>query len=240
MNFVIPMAGHGKRFFDSGYDVPKMLIEVHGKTLLQWSVDSLPLRLCTNLVFIGLKDHEHRYRISDKIKLLYNNMPSLQFVFLENPTRGQAETVLRAESLLDIEKPILIFNIDTYFKSSNLESSLARTDVDGVLGAFHDSSERYSYAALDPSGKVLRVVEKEAISTNALTGLYHFNQAADYLEVAKSAIMNNETIKGEFYIAPLYNKLIEKGKKFILDFVDEKHVLGTPEELLMFEKLYKC
>lgn len=236
MNFVIPMAGYGKRFLDSGYNLPKMLIEVHGKTLLQWSIDSLPLGLCTNLVFIGLEEHEQKYRISARIKLLYGSMPSLQFTFLEKPTRGQAETVLKAESLLFIEAPILIFNIDTYFRSSNLEKNLVRMDIDGVLGAFSDSSERYSYAALDRSGKVSRVAEKEAISTNALTGLYHFSQTADYLDIAKSAIINNETTKGEFYVAPLYNKLIEKGRKFILDLVDEQYILGTPEELLIFEK----
>ena len=45
MNFVIPMAGRGERFKKAGFSLPKMLIESHGKTLLEWSVDSLPLEL---------------------------------------------------------------------------------------------------------------------------------------------------------------------------------------------------
>lgn len=239
MNFVIPMAGRGKRFLHAGYDLPKMLIEVRGKTLLQWSLDSLPLKLCTNLVFVGLKEHEEKYHISAKIKLLYGNVRSIQFIFLERPTGGQAETVLKAENLLIAESPVLIFNIDTYFKSSTLERKLSRADVDGVLGAFNDNSDRYSYAALDDDGNVSRVVEKEPISTNALTGLYHFKQTSDYLEAAKTVIINNEKTKGEFYIAPLYNKLIEKGRKFILDFVEEHHILGTPEELSIFKSSYR-
>ena len=239
MNFVIPMAGHGKRFLHSGYELPKMLIEAHGKTLLQWSLDSLPLRLCTNLVFVGLKEHETKYHISGRVKSLYGHVPLLQFDFLEEPTRGQAETVLKAEDLLILERPLLIFNIDTYFKSSTLEKQLLRTDIDGVLGAFKNNSERYSFAQLDNNGNVYRVVEKEPISDNALTGLYHFKQTVDYLEVAKMAIMNNEKSKGEFYIAPLYNKLIEKGKKFVLDFVEEQYILGTPEELAIFKETYR-
>lgn len=45
MNFIIPMAGKGERFKNAGFELPKMLIEAHGKTLLEWSVDSLPLDL---------------------------------------------------------------------------------------------------------------------------------------------------------------------------------------------------
>jgi len=238
MNFVIPMAGYGRRFSEAGYELPKMLIEVHGKTLLQWSIDSLPLKLCTNLVFIGLKEHEEKHHLSARIKLLYGNKFPVQFLFLGEPTRGQAETVLKAEHLFIIKNPILIFNIDTYFKSSTLEGKLLRPDIDGVLGAFNDRSDRFSYAAVGPDGHVSRVVEKEPISTNALTGLYHFKKTSDYLEIARRAITNNEKTKGEFYIAPLYNKLIEKGNKFILDFVEEHYILGTPQELAIFKESY--
>ena len=84
MNFVIPMAGQGKRFVKVGYNLPKMLIKVKGKTLLQWSVDSLPLNLCTNLIFIGLEEHEKKYQISNKIKKLYQNLSFLKFLFKRN------------------------------------------------------------------------------------------------------------------------------------------------------------
>ena len=43
MNIVIPMAGLGTRFSSEGFDVPKPLIEVGGKTLIEHSIDSLNL-----------------------------------------------------------------------------------------------------------------------------------------------------------------------------------------------------
>lgn len=235
MNFVIPMAGHGKRFSLAGYNVPKMMIRAHGKSLLQWSVDSLPLKLCTNLVFIGLKEHEEKHHLTAQIKSLYGGGGALQFVYLEKATRGQAETVLKAEPLLFLDRPILIFNIDTCFHSPTLEKDLMRTDVDGILGAFNDKSDRYSYALTDSSGDVLRVEEKNPISSNALTGLYHFSRTTDFLDVATVALERNQTEKGEFYVAPLYNPLIAKGRRFILNFVSQQHILGTPEELVAFE-----
>ena len=41
MNIVIPMAGLGSRFKIEGFDTPKPLIQVAGKTLVEHSIDSL-------------------------------------------------------------------------------------------------------------------------------------------------------------------------------------------------------
>jgi tRNA(Ile)-lysidine synthase len=94
MNFVIPMAGRGQRFFDAGFEVPKMLIEAKGKILLEWSVDSLPLELCSKLIFVLLEDHEKNYGLSEIILQKYTGNYEIHFVFLAETTRGQAETVL--------------------------------------------------------------------------------------------------------------------------------------------------
>ena len=42
MKYIIPMAGESSRFFKAGFKIPKYLIEVKGKTLLEHSVNSLP------------------------------------------------------------------------------------------------------------------------------------------------------------------------------------------------------
>jgi hypothetical protein len=35
---------------------------------------------------------------------------------------------------------------------------------------------------------------------------------------------------GEFYVAPLYNKLIHRGHRFVLDSCQRHWILGTPAE----------
>lgn len=236
MNIVIPMAGRGQRFVDAGYTVPKMLIEAHGKTLLQWSVDSLPLSLCETLVFVGLQDHEDRYAISSLIKKLYKDVTRLEFVFLPGVTRGQAETVLRAKHVIAYDQPLAIFNIDTTFYSPTLRDAMNSPDNDGVLGTFPSNEPRFSYAVEDDSGRVLEVAEKIVISTNALTGMYHFRRASDFLTLAENAIRHGRNIGGEFYIAPLYNELIRMGHRFVLDRCHSCAILGTPGELDLFLK----
>jgi len=51
MNIIITMAGLGSRFRKAGYQVPKYMIEARGKTLFEWSMDSL----------LGYNDHVSKY-----------------------------------------------------------------------------------------------------------------------------------------------------------------------------------
>ena len=231
------MAGEGRRFREVGYELPKMLIEAKGKTLLEWSIDSLPLALCSRLIFVAQQKHENEFQLSGKIRSMYTNrVKSLHFKFIDKLTRGQSETACLAKDLIDLSQPLLIFNIDTQFSSSSLEKNLLRKNIDGVLGAFYSEEPRFSFAALNDDGFVTKTAEKEVISSNALTGLYHFTYPEDFFEAAGSAFAKNETTKGEFYIAPLYNHLINNGRKLIVDVADEVNILGTPEELEIFLK----
>jgi len=235
MNFLITMAGEGRRFREAGYDLPKMLIEAKGKTLLEWSIDSLPLPLCSRLIFVAQQKHEAEFELSKKIISIYSNLvKALHFKFIDKLTRGQSETACLAKDLVDISQPLLIFNIDTQFSSSSLKKNLLRENIDGVLGAFYSEEPRFSFAALNDKGFVTKTAEKEVISSNALTGLYHFKYPQDFFDAAESAFAKNETTKGEFYIAPLYNYLIAKGRKLIVDVADEVNILGTPDELKFF------
>ena len=240
MNFLITMAGEGRRFREAGYELPKMLIEAKGKTLLEWSIDSLPLNLCSRLIFVAQQKHEDEFQISRKIISLYNaRVKSLHFKFIDKLTRGQSETACLAKHLVDLSQPLLIFNIDTQFSSSSLEKNLLRKNIDGVLGAFYSEEPRFSFAALNDQGFVTKTAEKEVISSHALTGLYHFTYPEDFFEAAGSAFAKNETTKGEYYIAPLYNHLISKGRKLIVDVANEVNILGRPEELKIFLKNYQ-
>jgi choline kinase len=119
MNFLITMAGEGRRFREVGYELPKMLIDAKGKTLLEWSIDSLPLDLCSRLIFVGQQTHEDEFQLSEKIRSIYSNrVRSLHFKFIDKLTRGQSETACLAKHLVELSQPLLIFNIDTQFSSS--------------------------------------------------------------------------------------------------------------------------
>jgi len=79
--------------------------------------------------------------------------------------------------------------------------------------------------------------EKRRISDFASIGLYWFARA-DYFSQAYESFFSkpNSLVRGERYIAPLYQELLLQGLRIsILDLpVEDVHVLGTPQELDSF------
>ena len=69
MNIVITMAGLGSRFKKAGYSVPKYMIEVHGKSLFEWSMRSLSdfSKLEANYFFIVRKEDRARSYINEQL-----------------------------------------------------------------------------------------------------------------------------------------------------------------------------
>ncbi|WP_117883843.1 glycosyltransferase family 2 protein [Aureibaculum luteum] len=236
MNFIIPMAGHGKRFKKAGYKIPKYLIEVKNKKLLQYSLESLPLELATNIVFIALKEHQEEFNIKEEIRTILKDI-NFKLILLDSITQGQAETVLKAKDHIDYKTDLIIYNIDTYFKSDTLKRKLLELNLkkDGILGSFKSSGTNWSFAKTNSQGIVIETAEKIPISHNALTGFYHFSNPLDFISTAEYFISKEEKHKNEYYVAPMYNRLIQSEKKFVLDFVSDFIALGTPEEVEIFK-----
>ncbi|MBU2529763.1 MAG: glycosyltransferase family 2 protein [Elusimicrobia bacterium] len=242
LNFVIPMAGLGSRFAEAGYAQPKFMICAGERTLFEYSLLSLPLEIASKVIFIALREHEDKFQVTSFIKEKFNKLTvkmngkvECEIVLLDKPTGGQAQTALLARDFIDGSDEIAIYNIDTFFKSKTLKYLLtnSQSKLDGVIGAFplKEKDAKWSFAKTNNFGIVTQTAEKIQISDNALTGLYHFTRASDFFKVASESVENNDKNRGEFYIAPLYNKLIESGKKFTLDMVDVIVPMGTPEEV---------
>jgi dTDP-glucose pyrophosphorylase len=162
-----------------------------------------------------------------------------EIVSLEEVTAGQVCTVLKAESLLDNDNPLLIYNADTYCRTSLPNRlPLLPADVAGLLGVFHAAGDKWSFARADDSGRVVETAEKRRISDWASTGLYWFRRGEDFIRHAHAMIASDERTNGEFYVAPLYNRLIAAGARIEIDPAEEVWALGTPEDLQHFEANY--
>ncbi len=238
MNVVVPMAGRGRRFADAGYAVPKPLIDVRGRPMYAWAVDSLPLELATQLVFICLSEHLEGLALERDIRTRYAAHNSV-IVPLDAVTEGQACTVLTVRDLIDSEAPLLIYNADTYCRT-HVGATLRAlpVGVDGVIGVFHAAGDRWSFARTDAAGRVVETAEKRRISDWATTGLYHFTRGRDFVRHAEAMIAADDRVNNEFYVAPVYNRMIAEGADVRIDAADEVWVLGTPEELVHFEATY--
>jgi dTDP-glucose pyrophosphorylase len=230
MKVIVPMAGRGSRFKNVGEMTPKPLIPVLGKPMLYWALKSIDGIEYSQLVFIALKEHEVNFGLKTLLHELYGNNVTL--ILIDEVTEGQLCTVLAAEEHLNSSEDLLITSSDTFVKSK-IGDHISRKadDCAGLISVANLPGDRWSFAKVDETGRVTEVAEKRRISNYASTGLYYFANGYDFLTEAKRIIENKEKTQGEYYVIPVYQKLIERGLKIEISLADEVYDMGTPESL---------
>lgn len=244
MTIVITMAGLGSRFKKAGYKVPKYQIEVHQKTLFEWSMESLKdfRETETEYIFVVQEEPEKEKSAEEFIRNTCKNMGltgKTEVISVDYLTSGQAETALLAEKCWNPNSELLIYNIDTYVEAGQM--TRAQIKGDGFLPCFRADGEHWSFVRLNENGKAVEVREKERISDNCTIGAYYFRSCGLYGQLYREYYGTGENLeRGERYVAPLYNHMISKGMDVEICVLDAKrvHVLGTPEELREFEREY--
>ena len=230
---VIPMAGFGSRFADAGYNVPKPLLPLLSKPLFYWAAHSLPLAQVTRIVFVTLRSHVDEYEIIDAAREHITDAP-FDFVVVDEVPNGQLMSVLTAREHLATDDSVLIYNADTYTqgpyrKIVNLaERPLAQRNLSGVLVVFSAEGDHWSFARETPDGSVDLVTEKVRVSPLCSNGMYWFRSGNEFLACAESHVAKGGT--GEFYVAPIYNDLIQAGERVEVERVERVLSFGTPAE----------
>ena len=151
-------------------------------------------------------------------------------------TSGQAETVAQGLERMELspDAPITIFNIDTFRPDFThpCESWVAASD--GYLEVFEGTGANWSYVRpwLGPDGepRVAETAEKRVISHLCCTGLYHFARLDDFNEAMRRE--RAAPAAGERYVAPLYNHLIDLGRRIHFRRIARHQVefCGVPAE----------
>jgi len=228
-NLVLPIAGKAQRFIDAGYMMPKPLILAKGKHVIDWSLESVDTSEC-NLIFIVRLDHIYNFNIDKILKQKFGD--DITIISVDHVTQGALETCLLAEGYIDNDTPLYIYTPDVYFGPQFNPSCVG--DADGFLLTFLANSPDHSYTEIDENGVASRVVEKEVISEHANVGLYYFKTGSMFRQYAQEAMDKKLLIKGEYYIAPIYNYMIRDGLKVTACDTEKMHILGTPATFEFF------
>ncbi len=210
MTVVITMAGLGSRFRKAGYKVPKYQIEAHGRTLFDWSMESLKgfADPENDYIFVVRKEDDAEEFIRSSCEKI--GITNVTVIGIDYLTDGQATTAMLAKDVWDKESALMIYNIDTYVEAYEMKTG--QIAGDGFIPCFHAPGDHWSFAKLDANGKVVEVREKERISDNCTLGAYYFKTCALYEQLYNEYYTSEEKLeKGEKYVAPLYNYLISKG-----------------------------
>lgn len=239
LDIVIPMAGRGSRFASVGYAQPKPLIPIHETPMIKVVIDNLRPTRPHRFIFICQREHVEAYGLDRK---LTDWAPNAELVQIDGVTEGAACTVLLAERFLS-GNPLMIANSDQFIDCA-IDYYLSKTDdpaVDGLIMTMTAHDPKWSFVGLDETGRVTRVVEKQPISDEATVGIYNFRRGDDFVQAAKRMIAAEKRVNGEFYVAPVYEELIEAGAHIAYMNIgreaDGMYGLGTPADLDLFLSL---
>ena len=234
-NIVLPIAGRAQRFLDKGYLVPKPLIIVDKKHIIDWALESIDFAGVDDyrLIFIVRLDHINDFAIDEILKEKFGE--DVVVVPVDHITEGSVCTCLLAQDYIDNDDELLIYTPDVYFqKPFNLKEEV-EDGLDGHILTFKANSAAHSYAQLDENGYVTKTVEKEVISEHAAVGVYYWKTGNMFVKYANELIEKNIRTNGEFYLCPVYNLMVEDSLKIKTSRAEKMHVLGTPEELEFFK-----
>jgi dTDP-glucose pyrophosphorylase len=238
MNVIIPMAGAGNRFASQGYTLPKPLIDVKGKPMIQIVVENLNLK--ANYTFIVQKQHYEKYNLN---RILSSIADGCNIIQIDGITEGAACTTLSAKKYIDNDDSLIISNSDQFIEwdSNKVIELFQNSDCDAGILTFPSSNPKCSYAKLGKDEYVIEVAEKNPISEHATVGVYYWKKGSDYVKYAEQMIEKNIRVNNEFYVCPVFNEAIKDGKKIIINEIKKDNIwlIGTPEELNYFLINYK-
>jgi len=230
--------------------------------MVAWALTSLPFldlpfrpaqtdfRLHTqNLVFIVLQEHEESYNITRNLQNFFGKHISV--VRIPKVTRGAVETVLAAKDHIGYKEELIISDSDHFFDGLLYYKTIKDKpkDVVGIIPVFKPPNEepKWSYTLFDKNHIALAVGEKDPLLAKkgayANIGAYYFLSGKAFIAEAEAMIAENdvygESGKQEFYIAPLYDRLIKKGEKVEVSILPKVWGLGTPRDLEFFLQTYQ-
>jgi HAD superfamily hydrolase (TIGR01509 family) len=208
VNIVIPMAGLGSRFQQMGYKLPKPLIDVNGKPMIQRVVESLNIN--GRFIFIVKGEHCEQYNIDIMLKMF---LPNCEVVKVWGPQGGATRSVLEAKHLFDNSDHLVIANSDQMVEwdSGDFMYHMIAKNVEGGILVFNDTNPKWSFAKINELGHVTEVAEKNPISDIATVGIYYYKRGSDFVKYAEQMISKNIKTNNEFYVCPIFNEYIGDG-----------------------------
>ena len=239
INIVLPIAGRGSRFAEAGFELPKPLIPVHGKPMIEVVVNNIRPNCEHRFIFVALKAHLDHLGMQETLNRI---APGCIIIPVNKVTEGAACTVLLAREYIDNNDQLMMANSDQWvdININDYLSLMEDKNIDGLIMTMWADDPKWSFVGFNNDGQVNNVVEKEVISNEATVGIYNFQKGSDFVKSADQMIAKNLRVKNEFYVAPAYNEMISDQANISIFNIGKEHDgmygMGIPSDLEKFIK----
>jgi len=226
MNIIIPMAGMGKRLRPHTLTIPKPLVPVAGKPIVQHLVEDIAKLLDEPLGKVVFVTGNLDKKTESNLLELAESLGAEGEIAYQKEALGTAHAVWCAKSALE-GKTIIAF-ADTLF-DANFKID---PNADGVIWVKQiENPSSFGVIQLDEKGYINDYVEKPEtfVSDLAMIGIYYFKKGE---ELAKEIqyLIDNDVIKGgEYQLPDAFRRMTEKGAQFVPGEVNKWMDCGNPE-----------
>ena len=238
MHIVIPMSGMGNRFINAGYTVPKPLIMVDGKPIIEHVCNLFPGE--EKFTFICNSKH---LKETNMLEVLKRIKPNANIIEIPNHKKGPVYAVSCISDLLDDHEEIIVNYCDfsTYWDYKDFLLHTRNRGADGAIPAykgFHPhmlGSTNYAFIR-DDKQWMFEIKEKEPFTDNrmeeyASNGTYYFKKGLFVKKYFEKLMSRDINLKGEYYVSLVYNLLVEDGLKVSIYEIQHMLQWGTPEDI---------
>lgn len=219
MKIIVPMAGRGSRLRPHTLTVPKPLIPIAGKPIVQRLVEEITSVLkqeVTEIAFIINEDFGTA--IEDKLLAIAKDQNTKGTIYYQDKPLGTGHAIMCAQQSL--EGPCVIAYADTLFKANfDLDEN-----ADSVIWVKEvENPSAYGVVQLNQNNEITALVEKpkEFVSNQAVIGIYYFKEGEVLKKELQNVLDQNIIHGGEYQINDGIKAMMASGKRFVTGKVDE-------------------
>lgn len=229
MKIIIPMAGMGKRMRPHTLTIPKPLIQIAGKSIVQRLVEDLKETIQKPIDEIAYIIGDFGKDVENSLLQIANNMGAKGSIYYQNEPLGTAHAVLCAAPSLKGE--VVIAFADTLFRTSAIQSNSA----DALIWVKEvENPSQFGVVKLNNEGFITEFIEKPQtpISNLAIIGIYYFKNSEQLQQELQFLIDNDIKVKGEYQLTDALQNMKNKGLKLKASVIDEWFDCGNKQATL--------
>lgn len=240
MKIIVPMAGRGSRLRPHTLTVPKPLIPIAGKPIVQRLVEDIAKVAGEEIEEVAFIIGDFGDEVEKSLLLIAERLGAKGSIYHQEEALGTAHAIKCAEQ--SMTGNVVVAFADTLFRAD----FTLDTNSDGVIWVKKvDDPSAFGVVKLDDYGFITDFIEKPQtfVSDLAIIGIYYFNSGEKLMDEINHIMENDIKVSGEYQLTTALENLRQKGAKFTLGKVDDWMDCGnknatveTNSKILAYEK----
>ncbi len=210
MKIIVPMAGMGKRMRPHTLTIPKPLIPIAGKPIVQRLVEDISRMSDEKVDEVAFIIGNFGEEVEKQLIKIAENLGAKGTIHYQPEALGTGHAILCAEKAL--KGHLIVAFADTLFRAN----FKINANEDGVIWVHKvENPKQFGVVKIGKEGVITEFVEKPEhfVSDLAIIGIYYFKDGENLKKELQYLIDHNIKDKGEYQLTSALENMKNKGMK---------------------------